>query len=120
MYALLILCSCKCVYNMAEPPPPKRKRTRASTADRSTSTAAANFGEIAQQLYKTGEYSDPVVKSGDLLATWNIHKAVVCVQSQWFATAVREGRFLEGSTNVIVINEDNPEAVEAMVQFLYG
>ena len=41
------------------------------------------------------------------------------MQSEWIAKAVAEGRFLEGTTDVIVINDDNPEAVKALAKYMY-
>jgi hypothetical protein len=78
---------------------------------------SAGAHELALQLFLTGAYSDLEVRCGAY--SGKVHKAIMCTQSEWFANAVKEERFLEGETGVIQLHEDNPEAVRAMVQFLY-
>lgn len=89
-----------------------------------------------------GEYSDLAVKCRG--TTYNVHKAVVCSQSEFFAAACRwkgggssqtvkrrrgaGGRAssdlatdqdLEDEVRVVDLDDDDPVAVWAMVQYLY-
>jgi hypothetical protein len=41
-------------------------------------------------LLATGEFSDFIIKCGD--KTWNVHKAIVCTQSDVFAAASKFGK----------------------------
>jgi hypothetical protein len=41
-------------------------------------------------LLATGEFSDFVITCGD--KTWNVHKAIVCTQSDVFAAASKFGK----------------------------
>lgn len=93
------------------------KGIRLDSGDNKNANTPIAFENLAERLYKTGQYSDLEVQCKGFSA--KAHKAVVCTQSEWFVKAVAEGRFLEGTTNVIAINEDNPVAVQAMLQFLY-
>lgn len=72
---------------------------------------------LALQLFVTGAYSDLEVRCGTY--SGKVHKAIMCTQSEWFANAVKEERFLEGESGVITLHEENQEAVKSMVRFLY-
>jgi hypothetical protein len=95
----------------------KRVRTVEPSAVQVTAAGGLAISKAATLLYTTGDYSDLEVRCKDV--SLKAHKNILCIQSQWFAKAVAEKRFLEGTTNVIMINEENPESVTAMVQYLY-
>lgn len=62
------------------------------------------------------KYSDLQIKTG---GTWrNVHKLVLCAQSDFFDKACSE-RFKEGIEARIDLEEDPPDAVAAMLSFLY-
>ncbi|KAF2135470.1 uncharacterized protein K452DRAFT_215462, partial [Aplosporella prunicola CBS 121167] len=67
----------------------------------------------------TGKYSDLAVKcsNGDI---YNVHKLVLCSQSNVFRNACDPGKnFKEANEGVIHMNEDSPEIVKALLEFLY-
>ncbi|CAK1364433.1 unnamed protein product [Cercospora beticola] len=68
-------------------------------------------------LFCDSTYSDATIQCGE--RKWRIHKAVVCSQCDFFKVAF-DGRFKEGSNNTITLKEDHPNAVAAMLRFLYS
>ncbi|KAL0258109.1 hypothetical protein SLS55_007281 [Diplodia seriata] len=50
---------------------------------------------------------------------YNVHKIVVCSQSDFFANAFKENIFKESKDNLIHLPDDDPAAVRAMLQFMY-
>ncbi|GIZ45581.1 hypothetical protein CKM354_000874100 [Cercospora kikuchii] len=68
-------------------------------------------------LFGDSTYSDATIQCGE--RKWRIHKAVVCSQCDFFKVAF-DGRFKEGSNNIITLKEDYPNAVAAMLRFLYS
>lgn len=62
------------------------------------------------------KYPDLTVTCGDRL--WYCHKVVLCGRLEWFQTAC-SGAFKEGGSGVIDVQEENPEAFEAMLRFCY-
>lgn len=49
---------------------------------------------------------------------FNVHRVVVCSQSEPLAAAI-DGGFKEATTGVIDLEDDEPSIVEAFLQFLY-
>ncbi|KAH9207826.1 hypothetical protein DL95DRAFT_468345 [Leptodontidium sp. 2 PMI_412] len=47
------------------------------------------------------------------------HKIILCSQARWFTVAC-EGGFLEASMLTIVLEDDNPNAIDGMLRYLYG
>ncbi|TID23353.1 hypothetical protein E2P81_ATG02926 [Venturia nashicola] len=50
---------------------------------------------------------------------FKVHKLILSGQSEWFVDATKPDAFVEGSTNIIAMTKDNPEAVKAMLDVLY-
>lgn len=71
---------------------------------------------LIEDLYSSGKYSDMIIKCQD--RQWNVHRTVVCLQSKPLAAAV-DGYFKEATTGEIDLEEDEPEIVGLMLQFLY-
>ncbi|PQE23789.1 NFX1-type zinc finger-containing 1 protein [Rutstroemia sp. NJR-2017a BBW] len=82
-------------------------------------------------LYTSGKYSDLVIKCED--RKFNVHRAIVCTQSRPIAAAIDHGFKLssynddkytdsekEASTGEMHLEEDDPEIVELMINFLYN
>ncbi|CZR56335.1 uncharacterized protein PAC_06223 [Phialocephala subalpina] len=60
--------------------------------------------------------SDLIIKcKGDV---FNAHRSVVCIQTPVFAAMV-DGKFLEASTGVIELVDDDPEVVKQVINYLY-
>ncbi|KGQ06615.1 Speckle-type POZ protein-like protein [Beauveria bassiana D1-5] len=76
------------------------------------STRGPNLGH----LLKSGQFSDLTLVCRD--QEFNVHKAVVCAQSQVLAAAIREP-FQASKTGKIVIEEYDTDTVEQLVEFLY-
>ncbi|KAM3525799.1 hypothetical protein NHJ13051_003790 [Beauveria bassiana] len=76
------------------------------------STRGPNLGH----LLKSGQFSDLTLVCRD--QEFNVHKAVVCAQSQVLAAAIREP-FQASKTGKIVIEEYDKDTVEQLVEFLY-
>ncbi|KAE9963535.1 hypothetical protein BLS_009204 [Venturia inaequalis] len=79
--------------------------------------APSGVNTAIRKCFESGKYSDLVIRSGR--RKFNVHKNVVCGQSEWFEKAVKENAFLEGETGVISMNEDKLDAVAAMLDYLY-
>jgi len=75
-----------------------------------------DLAQVVSRLHSSGKWSDMVIKCGD--RTWNVHKAIVCSQSAPLAAAFKHG-FKEAETGEITLEEDEPEVVDLMIQFLY-
>ncbi|TID23354.1 hypothetical protein E2P81_ATG02927 [Venturia nashicola] len=70
-----------------------------------------------QLCFESGKYSDLTVQSG--ACEFKVHKVVVCEQSEWFTKATKNNTFLESQTGIVNMNEDEPDAVAAMLEYLY-
>ncbi|KAE9963533.1 hypothetical protein BLS_009202 [Venturia inaequalis] len=70
-----------------------------------------------QLCFKSGKYSDLIVQSG--AREFKVHKVVICEQSEWFEKATKDNTFLESQTGIIKMNEDEPDSVAAMLEYLY-
>jgi len=68
------------------------------------------------KLLKDGAYSDLTIISGQ--DEYRVHKAIVCPRSIFFEKACNSP-FKEGCTSTISLPEDDPNAVESMIQYLY-
>lgn len=69
-----------------------------------------------QSLYKTGKYSDLTIKCQG--KTWKCHQAIICPQSKPLAAALN-GSFKEATTREIDLEEEDPDIVKLMLDFLY-
>lgn len=69
------------------------------------------------RLHGSKKYADLTVKCGEI--TTRVHKAIVCIRSEWFAKAVDDERFLEGREGVIEFKEESPRTVQWMLEYLY-
>ncbi|KAF4627504.1 hypothetical protein G7Y89_g10654 [Cudoniella acicularis] len=81
--------------------------------DRSAALKAAVLRSMV-----TGEYSDLKIKCQ--YKTFDVHKAIVCFQSKWFANAVKEDNFKEGRSSIVELPEDSVHTVNGMVSYLYS
>ncbi|KAF2868100.1 hypothetical protein BDV95DRAFT_157794 [Massariosphaeria phaeospora] len=67
-------------------------------------------------LFESGKYSDLTIVCG--AKSYSVHRALICSRSEFFEGACRNP-FRESETGVIDLTEDDPEAVEHMVSYLY-
>ncbi|OTA98291.1 hypothetical protein M426DRAFT_28591 [Hypoxylon sp. CI-4A] len=73
--------------------------------------------EPAAWLLESESFTDLVVKCGP--RTWNLHKAVLCCKSKWFIAALN-GNFHEAQSGCITINDENPEMIDHMIEWIYN
>ncbi|GIZ36720.1 hypothetical protein CKM354_000018700 [Cercospora kikuchii] len=71
-----------------------------------------------QNFFKDKEYSDITIKfSGREIPC---HKMIICTQSDYFKKLCGTGsRFAEKNQKVVELKEDDPDAVEAVLRYLY-
>ncbi|KAF2264147.1 hypothetical protein CC78DRAFT_247632 [Lojkania enalia] len=67
-------------------------------------------------LFECGKYSDLTIICG--IKRYPVHRAIVCSRSTFFDGACRN-LFRESESGIIDLTEDDPEAVEHMVNYLY-
>ncbi|RDI78632.1 hypothetical protein Vi05172_g11352 [Venturia inaequalis] len=72
---------------------------------------------VALKCLQSGDYSDLTITCKG--KEFKVHKFVLCTQSAFFARAVKKDAFEEGQTGVISMNHDDPDAIEAVLRFLY-
>ncbi|SMQ49240.1 unnamed protein product [Zymoseptoria tritici ST99CH_3D7] len=76
-------------------------------------------------LFKSGDFSDFTIKCGPY--HFEVHKAVICAQSEFFKAACKTNSFKEGRENTITLDTsdkddpscDDPEAIKQLVHFFY-
>ncbi|SMR49068.1 unnamed protein product [Zymoseptoria tritici ST99CH_3D1] len=76
-------------------------------------------------LFKSGDFSDFTIKCGPY--HFEVHKAVICAQSEFFKAACKTNSFKEGRDNTITLDTsdkddpscDDPEAIKLLVHFFY-
>jgi len=67
-------------------------------------------------LFECGKYSDLTLVCNT--KRYSVHRAIICSRSDFFEGACRNP-FRESETGVIDLSEDDPEAVEHMVNYFY-
>ncbi|KAI1119089.1 BTB/POZ protein [Nemania sp. NC0429] len=69
-----------------------------------------------KRLHSDGDYSDLTIVCKE--KHYQVHKCIICPRSGFFAAACR-GDFKEAREGKISLPEDDPKAVELMIQFFY-
>ncbi|KAE9984450.1 hypothetical protein EG328_008749 [Venturia inaequalis] len=70
-----------------------------------------------KDVVSSSEYTDlTIICRG---ARHEVHKNIVCPQSEFFRNACKKNTFKESNEGLVDFSDDEPEAVAAMVQFLY-
>ncbi|KAF2232169.1 hypothetical protein EV356DRAFT_568953 [Viridothelium virens] len=77
--------------------------------------AKDNFLASLRSLFNRPEYSDFTVTCNG--RKWNVHKLVLCTQSNFFAKACH-GAFKEAESGDVDLKDD-PDIVNAMIEFFY-
>jgi hypothetical protein len=62
-------------------------------------------------------HSDLTVTCKD--ATWHLHKDILSQRCPFFRT-ISNGHFIEGEYGIVKLDDDNPEALERMLQYIYA
>jgi len=78
--------------------------------------ARINLAESIASIKGQEKYSDLTIRCGG--RHWNAHRVVICLRSKFFDKAC-DGPFKESSTREITLMEDDPEAVDRMINWLY-
>ncbi|RKK27001.1 hypothetical protein BFJ66_g16860 [Fusarium oxysporum f. sp. cepae] len=73
--------------------------------------------QTALKKAETGLYSD--LKITCCNKQYQVHKAIICPRSCFFRSAC-ENHFQESQSNVINLPEDDPEAVDSMIYYIYN
>ncbi|KAK4624257.1 hypothetical protein CLAFUW4_05274 [Fulvia fulva] len=80
------------------------------------STAVRPLSGCVKSLFTDSRWSDLEIRCGD--RSWAVHKIVVCSQCEFFATAC-DRNSKEATKDVITLQGDLPDAVHALIHFLY-
>ncbi|RDW95184.1 hypothetical protein BP5796_00947 [Coleophoma crateriformis] len=76
------------------------------------------LGAAIASLYKSGNYTDLDIQCGKQV--WKVHRAVICTQSKPLAAAIDVSNgFKESQTGRIVLEDDDPNTVNLMIEWLY-
>ncbi|OQN95921.1 hypothetical protein B0A48_17758 [Cryoendolithus antarcticus] len=78
--------------------------------------ALAVHRERAKRRFVDGKYADLTIEVGE--RKWKVHRFILCSGCDFFAKAC-DGRFQEATTNTIKMPEDDPMAVNALLEYLY-
>ncbi|KAH0543146.1 hypothetical protein FGG08_002491 [Glutinoglossum americanum] len=69
-----------------------------------------------RNILKSGKYSDLTICCDS--REFKVHRAIVCPRSRFFAAAC-DGEFLEAKTGRVLLKDDDPDAIERMLSYLY-
>ncbi|KAK5094183.1 hypothetical protein LTR70_004245 [Exophiala xenobiotica] len=67
-------------------------------------------------LMHDDEYADLTIRAG--VRTWKVHRSILCSRCRFFKAACKDG-FQEAESQMINLNDDNPQGVEQMLEYLY-
>ncbi|QDS73368.1 hypothetical protein FKW77_007158 [Venturia effusa] len=67
-------------------------------------------------VFESGEYSDLTVRCQN--KDFNVHKVVVCAQSDWFKNACKT-TFQEGQSGLITLPDEEYNAIQGLLQHMY-
>ncbi|KAF8853777.1 hypothetical protein BDZ45DRAFT_64972 [Acephala macrosclerotiorum] len=76
----------------------------------------SHIAEALSSIFASGKYSDLTVKCKG--QQWSVHKAVVCMLSRPIGAAFDRG-FIEASTGEIDLEDDDPQIVSLMLEYMY-
>ncbi|KJY01911.1 hypothetical protein TI39_contig272g00005 [Zymoseptoria brevis] len=99
--------------------------TTTTMADPCTMTTEDGLKIGLANLFKSGDFSDFTIKCGPY--HFEVYKAVICAQSEFFKAACKTNSFKEGRDNTITLDTsdqndpscDDPEAIKLLIHFLY-
>ncbi|KAK3290210.1 uncharacterized protein B0H64DRAFT_349875 [Chaetomium fimeti] len=109
-------------YSYLFPATPVRTTTLSSAMPLPGTQSARDLDEdepsksLVKGLYSSREYSDLVISCRG--KEHHVHKAIVCMQSEFLAVACRAG-FKETQEGKIDLPDDDPQLVHIMVHYLY-
>ncbi|KAJ9129702.1 hypothetical protein NKR23_g12480 [Pleurostoma richardsiae] len=69
-----------------------------------------------KKIYSSGEYSNLTITCNG--KRFQVHRAIVCPRSEFFAAALRQG-FKEAGEGTIDLSSDDLHTVEIMIQYFY-
>lgn len=70
-----------------------------------------------RRVFDTRKFGDLVIECNG--REWTVHRNIVCIRSQFFDNMCNS-EFKEARENHVKMTDDDPEAVEAMICYIYG
>ncbi|KAL9113956.1 MAG: hypothetical protein Q9227_002090 [Pyrenula ochraceoflavens] len=68
-------------------------------------------------LFRNGWHSDCIIRCQSY--EWKCHKAIICPKNCYFRAALT-GSFIEASSSTVILEDDEPWAVECLLYYLYS
>ncbi|ROV93938.1 hypothetical protein VSDG_06255 [Cytospora chrysosperma] len=81
-------------------------------------TAVEELKSSLERLYRTREFSDLQIVTRE--RTHYVHKAVVCPRSKYLANICRDNASNDASNGIIMLLQDDPKALDAVIHFFYN
>ncbi|GIZ49716.1 hypothetical protein CKM354_001274300 [Cercospora kikuchii] len=76
------------------------------------------FRAATSRFLENGKFSDFTIICGTTGREYKVHRTIISAQSRWFDTCCTRD-FLEGQQRVTVLKEDDPIALEKMIEYCY-
>ncbi|OOF96480.1 hypothetical protein ASPCADRAFT_4523 [Aspergillus carbonarius ITEM 5010] len=77
----------------------------------------AGLSASVQSYFSSGEFSDLTICT--INQEFKVHRLVVCGQSEYFSRMFKRD-WVETTESLVRFEDDDPEAIQAMIQFMYG
>lgn len=78
------------------------------------------------KLFESGQFADVIVKCE--AKEWHVHMNILCTRSKWFekaltspyVTVISEGPLEPGMWREVTIHEQDPDAIDVCLRYIYG
>ncbi|KAM3416654.1 hypothetical protein BST61_g8245 [Cercospora zeina] len=82
----------------------------------SNDRAQTFIADAVSGLFSNSKFSDLTIECEG--RKWAVHRAIICAQNEYFMKLC-DGPFLEAGKKHVVLKEDSPDAVNALLRFFY-